>query len=90
MGEAKEIDEKKILRRIMYIQKKIMEMGPLYKELDDLTFQLVKSRKKKFDFNQKVEARLFDNFSESNTKFKATAVRRWEILFINKQNRGEK
>jgi len=81
------LDEKKILRRIMKLQKEIMEIGPLYKELDDLTERLVKTRRKRFELSTKIEARLFDNFAQSNTKFKATAFKRWELLFIDKSKK---
>lgn len=71
----KSIDKK--LRRMVAIQKKLDAVKKLYKELDDLTIELVVNQV----FGGTVgpyHITITDNFCDKNTCFKATAVKRYE------------
>lgn len=70
--------KKNSLKRALQILNALECVGPLYKELDSITDNLVKSRVRKFAVGR-IELVIIDNFKKKNTVFRATALRRFEI-----------
>lgn len=58
---------------------KLGECRPLYKEMDELIAQLLKTRRKTFQYGKKIIT-LVDNYKDKNTSFKALGIRRFDII----------
>jgi hypothetical protein len=74
--------QKKALK-IIEIQKQLDEMKPLYKEIDELVCELVAANVTTVEVkDQKVI--ILDNFSDKNTVFRTTGVKRYEAKIEKK------
>lgn len=70
---------RKNCQRIAEILDQLAEVKPLYSELDLLITKLVRKKIKHFKSGGK-SWKLRDNFAKGNTAFKATGIRRFEIV----------
>jgi hypothetical protein len=64
-----------MLVRAQKIQRQLDEVKPLYHELDEITFALVRVKERLESHG----AVIVDNFAEKNTQFKTVGIRRYEL-----------
>lgn len=71
---------KRLIARARHIQDVLEQVKPLYTELDEITWQLALGQHPNLE---QFGVILKDNFSKKNVSWKATGIRRFELIVSN-------
>lgn len=73
-----EMDIARKLKRAVEIHLDLEKVKPLYKELDEITLDLVKTGKTDFE-SLGIKCQIVDNFLDKNTCYRMAFVKRFEL-----------